>query len=62
MYGTKLNEQFISDATKMVNEEVVSWKNKPLKEMYTVIYMDCLYTFVRNEKNVSEKMAVYVAL
>ena len=62
MYGTKLNEQFISDATKMVNEEVVSWKNKSLKEMYTVIYMDCLYTFVRNEKNVSEKMAVYVAL
>ena len=41
MYGTKLNEQFISDATKMVNEEVVSWKNRPLKEMYTVIYMDC---------------------
>ena len=62
MYGTKINEQFISDATKMVNEEVVSWKNRPLKEMYTVIYMDCLYTFVRNEKNVSEKMAVYVAL
>ena len=62
MYGTKLNEQFISDATKMVNEEVNEWKQRPLKEIYPIIYMDCLYTDVRNERSVSENKAVYVAL
>lgn len=62
MYGTKLNEQFISDATKMVNEEVLEWKMRPLKEMYTVVYMDCLYTDVRSDKGISENTAVYVAL
>ena len=34
MYGTKMNEQFISEATKMVSEEVEEWKRRPLKEMY----------------------------
>jgi len=62
MYGTKLNEQFISDATKMVNEEVLEWKMRPLKEMYTVVYMDCLYTDVRSASGISENTAVYVAL
>ena len=62
MYGTKMNEEFISEATKMVSEEVEEFKKRPLKEMYSVIYMDCLYTNVRNEKGMSEKEAVYVAL
>jgi len=62
MYGTKLNEQFISDATKMVNEEVLEWKMRPLKEFYPIMYMDCLYTDVRRETGISENTAVYVAL
>jgi len=62
MYGTKLNEQFISDATKMVNEEVLEWKMRPLKEFYPIMYMDCLYTDVRSETGISENTAVYVAL
>ena len=33
MYRTKMNEQFISEATKMVSEEVEEWKRRPLKEM-----------------------------
>ena len=62
MYGTKLNEQFISEATEMVNEDVIKWKKRKLKEMYTIVYMDCLYTNIRNEKGISENTAVYVAL
>jgi putative transposase len=61
LYGTKLNEEFISEATKMVSEEVMEWKKRPLKEIYSIIYMDCLYTTVRKE-NKSEKVAIYVAL
>ena len=61
IYGTKLNEEFISEATSMVNEEVKVWKERPLKEIYSIIYMDCLYTDVR-EKGKSVKKAIYVAL
>ena len=61
IYGTKINEEFISEATSMVSEEVNEWKNRPLKSMYTIIYMDCLYTTVREEGK-SKKEAVYVAL
>ena len=61
IYGTKINEEFISEATSMVNEEVKEWKKRPLKSMYSIIYMDCLYTSVR-ENGKSEKKAVYVAL
>lgn len=61
IYGSKINEEFISEATKMVNEEVKEWKERKLKEMYTIVYMDCLYTNVREEGR-SEKKAVYVAL
>ena len=61
IYGTKLNEEFISEATSMVNEEVKVWKNRPLKAIYPIIYMDCLYTNVR-KNNKSEKTVIYVAL
>lgn len=62
IYGTSINEEFISEATKMVNEEVLEWKKRPLKEMYSIVYMDCLYTNVRGENNTSENTAVYIAL
>lgn len=61
IYGTKINEEFISEATSMVSEEVEEWKNRPLKSIYTIIYMDCLYTSIREEGK-SKKEAVYVAL
>ena len=61
IYGCKINEQFISEATSMVNEEVRIWQKRPLCAIYAVIYMDCLYVNVR-EKGVSVKKAIYVAL
>lgn len=61
IYGCKINEQFISEATSMVNEEVSVWQNRPLCPIYAVIYMDCLYVNVR-ENGISVKKAIYVAL
>ena len=61
MYGINVNEEFISEATSIVKEEVEAFKNRPLKAIYSIVYMDCLYTDVRIN-NVSEKIAVYVAL
>ena len=61
MYGINVNDEFISEATSVVKEEVEEFKKRPLKEIYSIVYMDCLYTDVRIN-NVSEKVGVYVAL
>lgn len=61
IYGVDVSEQFISESTKMVNEEVNNWKQRKLKEIYPFIYMDCMYVNVKEEMR-SVKKAVYVAL
>lgn len=61
IYGVEVSEQFISESTKMVNEEVNKWKQRKLKEIYSFIYMDCMYVDVKEEMR-SVKKAVYVAL
>lgn len=61
IYGVDVNENFISETTKMVSEEVLAWKQRELKEIYPFIYMDCMYVNVKEEM-VSVKKAVYVAL
>lgn len=61
IYGVDVSEQFISESTKMVNDEIIEWRSRKLKEIYPFIYMDCLYTDVK-ENMKSEKKAIYVAL
>ena len=61
IYNVEINENFISETTKMVSEEVLAWQQRKLKEIYPFVYMDCMYVNVK-EKMVSEKKAVYVAL
>lgn len=61
IYGSKINEEFISEATSMVSDEVTAWKKRPLKSTYAIVYMDCLYVSVR-EATFSQKKALYIAL
>lgn len=61
IYGAKINEEFISEATSMVNEEVIIWQTRKLEKIYAFVYMDCLYVSVR-ENGTSKKKALYVAL
>lgn len=61
IYGVDVSEQFISESTKMVSEEINEWRKRKLKEIYPFIYMDCMYVNVKEEMR-SVKKAVYVAL
>ena len=61
IYNVDINEDFISETTKMVSEEIITFKNRKLKEIYPFVYMDCMYVNVK-ENMVSVKKAVYVAL
>ena len=61
IYNVDVSENFITETTKMVSDEVQAFKSRKLKEIYPFIYMDCIYVNVK-ENMTSVKKAVYVAL
>ena len=61
IYSIDLSEETISNMTSAVNEEVVSWQNRPLQQCYPFVYVDCLYCSVKEDLR-SVKKAIYVAL
>lgn len=61
IYKIELSNQTISTLTASVSEKIVEWQNRPLKECYPFVYVDCLYCYVK-EDLVSVKKAVYVML
>lgn len=61
IYSIELSNQTLSTLTDTVSEKITSWQNRPLKECYPFVYVDCLYCYVK-EDLVSVKKAVYVML
>ena len=44
-----------------MSEEVRIWQNRPLEPLYPIVYLDCLYVKVREERQIIHK-AIYLAL
>jgi putative transposase len=61
LYGTDVSPDLISRATDSVAEELRLWRERPLDEVYPIIYLDALFVSVREAGMVS-KRAFYVAL
>ena len=61
IYQTKVSHDLISEVTDEVLAEVTAWQNRPLDEVYPIVYLDCLVTKVRENGRVIKK-AVYLAL
>ena len=61
IYGFKLSAESISNITDRVMTQVNEWQNRPLKEFYTFLFVDCLYVSIRKETE-TRKCAVYVIL
>ena len=61
IYSIELSHEKISNLTNAVSEEVTKWQNRPLKDCYIVVYVDCLYCHLKQDL-VSKKTAIYVAL
>lgn len=61
IYKVDLSIETISNLTSAVSEEVEKWQNRPLKDFYPFIYVDCLYAPVKKDL-ISEKTAIYVML
>ena len=61
MYDLDISDSTISRVTDKILPIVKEWQERPLEEVYAVVYMDALHYHVRSEGRVIKK-AVYIAL
>mgnify|MGYP003177252430 FL=1 len=61
IYGFEVSEGFISDVTDKIMPQIEDWQNRPLSEVYPVIYIDAIHYSVR-DNGVIRKLAAYVIL
>lgn len=61
IYGFDVSEGFISDVTDKILPQIEEWQNRPLDEVYPVIFIDAIHYSVR-DNGVVKKLAAYVIL
>ncbi len=61
IYGIDVSPALISQVTDAVSEEVLLWQNRPLDEVYPIVYLDAIRIKVRHDSRVINK-AVYLAI
>ncbi len=61
IYGFKLSTSAISTITEKVNQDVLDWQNRPLDNLYFIVWMDGIVFKVRDQGKVINK-TVYLAV
>ena len=61
IYGFETSEGFLSDVTDKILPQIEDWQNRPLDEVYPILYIDAIHYSVR-DNGVIRKLAAYVIL
>jgi putative transposase len=61
IYGVKVGRDLISRVTDAVMEDVRAWQQRPLEDVYPVVFLDCLVLKIREGATV-QRRACYLAL
>ncbi len=61
IYGVEVSPALVSQVTDAVCADVKVWQNRPLEEVYPIVYFDAIWSKVRDDGPVV-KVAVYLAL
>lgn len=61
IYGFEISHETISRITDRVIDAAKEWQNRPLKQFYTFLFVDCLYVNIRKDME-TRNCAVYVIL
>lgn len=61
IYGFEASEGFISDVTDKIMPQIEDWQNRPLSEVYPILYIDAIHYAVR-DNGIIRKLAAYVIL
>ena len=57
IYGFNVSEGFISDVTDKILPQIEEWQNRPLDDVYPVIYIDAIHYSVRDNGVIVKKAA-----
>jgi len=57
VYGVKASRELISNVTEVVTDEIEIWRNRPVEEVYPIVYVDGLRIKVRDKGAVTIKTA-----
>ncbi len=61
IYGFSVSHEMVSDITDTVLTDLEEWQSRPLNECYPFVFVDCMYTTIRNQYE-TKKYAVYTIL
>lgn len=61
IYGFEASEGFVSDVTDKILPQIEDWQNRPLDEVYPILYIDAIHYSVR-DNGLIRKLAAYVIL
>ncbi len=61
IYGFECSEGFISDVTDKILQDISDWQNRPLDEIYPIMFIDAVH-FSAREDHIIKKLAAYVIL
>ena len=61
IYGFETSEGFISDVTDKILPQIEDWQNRPLDDVYPIIYIDAIHYSIR-DNGIIRKLAAYVIL
>jgi putative transposase len=61
LYHVEVSHTLISTVTSEVIEELKVWQNRPLEEVYPIVYFDAIVAKIRHDGKVS-KRSIYLAL
>jgi putative transposase len=61
IYGVKVGRDLVSRVTDAVMEDVRAWQQRPLEDVYPVLFLDCLVLKIR-EGGTVQRRACYLAL
>jgi len=61
LYGVEVSDSTISRITDKILPVVKEWRQRPLQEIYSVLFLDAIHFHVRSEGRIIKK-AVYIAI
>jgi putative transposase len=61
IYKVEVSAELISSVTAEVMDEVKEWQNRPLEDLYPIVYFDAIWVKIRDEGHVVNK-AAYLAI
>ena len=61
IYGFEVSDSFVSDVTDKILPQIEEWQNRPLSEMYPIVFIDAIHFSVRDD-GIVRKLAAYIVL